>query len=125
MNVDKLYGVNIALFDFAIKWKELGLALGLSNSSLDIIEKDYGGDSQRWLTETLAKWLNGEGQPCTWRNAVKAALSLSKTKSKHFCCSIEGINFLFMNLVINMLAFLASFIVTLELLYLILLHIEK
>ena len=92
MNMDKLYGVNIALFEFVKKWKELGLALGLSKSLLDIIEKDYSGESQRCLTETLAKWLNGEGQPCTWRDAVKAALSLSKTKSIHFKISIQGIN---------------------------------
>ena len=91
ITVDKLYGVNIALFEFVKKWKELGLALGLSKSLLDIIEKDYSGESQRCLTETLAKWLNGEGQPCTWRDAVKAALSLSKTKSINYQTSIQGI----------------------------------
>ena len=64
------------------KWKEFGLALGVSNGSLSVIEIDLSGESQRCLTEVLAKWLNGEGSPSTWREAVKAILSLSKNSKQ-------------------------------------------
>ena len=64
------------------KWKEFGLALGVSNISLSVIEIDLSGDSQHCLTEVLAKWLNGEGSLSTWREAVKATLSLSKSSKQ-------------------------------------------
>ena len=64
------------------KWKEFGLALGVSNGSLSVIEIDLSGESPRCLTEVLAKWLNGEGSPSTWREAVKSTLSLSKNSKQ-------------------------------------------
>ena len=51
--------------------------LGL-NATLEAIECLYLSDSMRCLTEVLAKWLIGEGSPPTWKEAVRAIISLPK-----------------------------------------------
>ena len=47
-------------------------------ATLEAIECLYSSDSMRCLTEVLAKWLKGEGSPPTWKEAVRAVISLSK-----------------------------------------------
>ena len=84
LKISDLYAINLGMsYTSAVKkWKEFGLALRLSDGSLSVIETDLSGKSQRCLTEVLAKWLNGEGNHSTWREAVKATLSLSKNSKK-------------------------------------------
>ena len=84
MKISDLYAVNLGISYTSVvkKWKEFGLALGLRDGSLSVIEIDLSGESQRCLTEVLAKWLNGEGSHSTWREAVKATLSLSKNSKQ-------------------------------------------
>ena len=84
LKISDLYAVNLGMSYTSVvkKWKEFGLALGLSDGSLSVIEIDLSGESQRCLTEVLAKWLNGEGSRSTWREAVKATLSLSKNSKQ-------------------------------------------
>ena len=103
LKISDLYAVNLGLSYTPVvkKWKEFGLTLGVSNSSLSVIEIDLSGESQHCLTEVLAKWLNGEGSPSTWREAIKATLSLSKNSKQiiqYIPKSIQGkIELLYLN----------------------------
>ena len=55
----------------AADWFNLGVALGLSYSTLKTIESDYPRDAPRCLTEMLIAWLRNSSQP-TWRGLVLA-----------------------------------------------------
>ena len=39
------------------RWRNLGLKLGLSSNTLDIIESDHPSDIERCLDECLSRWL--------------------------------------------------------------------
>jgi len=58
------------MFEFG---RNLVLPWKLVNIYLSNIERNYASRSQHCLTVTIAGWLNGESQPSTWREAVKAA----------------------------------------------------
>ena len=61
--------MNVAVVT-VVDWKELGLALGLSPDTLDVIAAQYPRDPRRCLTEVLAEWLQKEGT--SWRALVAA-----------------------------------------------------
>ena len=79
LKMDDLYEVNVVMFQLTAKWKNFGISIGIRDVFLNIIEKNYACKSQHCFTETIARWLNGEGQPSTWREAVKAAIDCSST----------------------------------------------
>ena len=65
------------------------------NATLEAIECLYSSDSMHCLTEVLAKWLKGEGFPPTWKEAVRALISLYKHNSmmeniKHLPSALIG-----------------------------------
>ena len=90
--MDDLYEVNVVMFQLTAKWKNFGVSLGIRDVCLNIIEKNYAGKSQHCFTETIARWLNGEGQPSTWREAVKAAIDCSSTTVLEAIKSAKGEN---------------------------------
>ena len=59
------------LFDAAIKWRNIGLQLGLSNTDLSRIGANYRLQ-QECLRETLTLWLRGIKPVPTWMNLVDA-----------------------------------------------------
>ena len=62
------------LGDARTKWKDFGLALSMSQSTLrDSIDIAQRGHSGRCLTEMLAEWLVGVGgPPRTWSTLIAA-----------------------------------------------------
>ena len=69
------------LGDFA-QWKGLGLNLGISPSSLEVIEEDYSRASER-LHEVLLRWLRrnynlDKYKPPSWRQLVDAVEPINR-----------------------------------------------
>jgi len=53
------------VFDAKVKWKFIGLKLGVSNGELDGIELDRSNVDDK-LMDTLRKWLQ-QGENTTWK----------------------------------------------------------
>ena len=49
----------------ADKWEDVGLALGLHLSDLDVIRSDYRESYER-LKRVVSQWLKGNGKECSW-----------------------------------------------------------
>ena len=62
--------MNAAVVTVVNKWRELGLALGLSPHTLERIALEFPRDPSRCLTEVLAEWLQRE--KTSWRALVAA-----------------------------------------------------
>ena len=58
----------------AAKWFNLGLALGLSRDTLDIIEYNHPRDAWRCQTEMITMWLKSSSHP-SWRRLASALSS--------------------------------------------------
>ena len=61
LGLDNLIGIIDLLkrYGFTVeRWPELGQKLGLLQTTLDAIGKNYSGDSVRCLTECLSQWLS-------------------------------------------------------------------
>ena len=58
----------------AAKWFNLGLALGLSRDTLDIIDYNHPRDANRCQTEMITAWLRSSSQP-TWQGLASAVSS--------------------------------------------------
>ena len=58
----------------AAKWFNLGLALGLSRDTLDIIEYNYPRDAHRCQTEMITAWLRMSSHP-SWQRLASALSS--------------------------------------------------
>ena len=89
--MDDLYELIMVLFQLTSKWRKFGIALGISEVCLNNIENDYA-KSLHCFTETIAIWLNGEGQLSTWQEAVKAAVRCSSTTVLEAIKSAKGEN---------------------------------
>ena len=61
------------------KWEEIGLNLGISKSSLDIIQTDYH-NCEECMFEMLSKWLKKENAKCipSWRSLCQAIYSVDR-----------------------------------------------
>ena len=61
------------LWDARIKWKDFGLVLLVSKSTLDAIDITQRGDPGDCMREMLSEWLRGAGEPPrTWSTIVAA-----------------------------------------------------
>lgn len=58
----------------AAKWFNLGLALGLSRDTLDIIEYNHPRDAHRCQTEMITAWLQSSSHP-SWQRLASALSS--------------------------------------------------
>ena len=58
----------------AAKWFNLGLALGLSRDTLDIIEHNHPRDACRCQTEMITTWLKSSSHP-SWQRLAFALSS--------------------------------------------------
>ena len=67
--------VKSALWGVREKWKDLGLELSVTQTTLDSIDIAQRGDSGSCLREILAVWLKGSGAgdtPRTWSSIITA-----------------------------------------------------
>ena len=69
-------------------WKEIGLALGLKQPTLERIKSYYHQHSDCCLTEAIAAWLNGEDRPHdspgpNWGEVLTALKSVNKKDQAH------------------------------------------
>ena len=84
------------------RWHDLGLRLGLSSNTLDIIERDHTSDIRRCLTECLSLWLRridsvDERGGATWDSLSTALRSMKEIavadkldkESKLFCLKLS------------------------------------
>ena len=65
------------------RWRNLGLKLGLSINTLDIIESDHTSDIERCLDECLSRWLRrvdsvDERGGATWDSLSTALRSMKE-----------------------------------------------
>jgi len=61
------------------KWKDIGLNLGISKNSLDIIKTNNPLNCEHCMSEMLAKWLrkeNAKSNP-SWRSLCQALYSVA------------------------------------------------
>ena len=58
----------------AAKWFNLGLALGLSRNTLDIIDYNHPRDANRCQAEMITAWLRSSSQP-SWQRLASALSS--------------------------------------------------
>ena len=56
---------------YAAKWKVIGSLLGLTKSTLDIIEHDCGNRAIKCCSEMWGKWLDTDTS-ATWRTVLNA-----------------------------------------------------
>jgi len=75
-------GVDEICTKYSVKWRPIGLKLGLEASVLDNVEADRHEQRKRFEV-TLTKWMNLAGNNATWgvlqlaiTNAIRADLSL-------------------------------------------------
>ena len=67
------------------RWFNLGLALGVDDSSLQFIEDDTRGDSETGLRRMFQEWLRSSEQP-SWDNIILALRRIGeKTLAAELC----------------------------------------
>ena len=62
---------NLVTPDYAAKWKEIGLKLGVKKSNLDIIEHNYGRSAETCCNEMLGKWLDTSTN-VAWKDVLES-----------------------------------------------------
>ena len=59
-------------------WEDIGLCLGLSTDSLDIIKKDNPGDSKSCFREMIKIWWRRVDPPPSWSAIIEAVETLGQ-----------------------------------------------
>ena len=54
--------------DVQSEWENVGLILGLEQSSLDTIRSDCGCDASRCMRNVFTQWKNSVSSEYSWRN---------------------------------------------------------
>ena len=67
----KEYQLRYLLADISSKWREIGLALGISDNDLDNIST-LVQDSMSKLCKMITKWIETQSSPVTWSMIVFA-----------------------------------------------------
>jgi len=59
---------------FSAKWDIIGLSLGVTSTTIAIINRDNSNSCERCMSEMLAKWLQRENEKCipSWRSLCQA-----------------------------------------------------
>ena len=89
LGITDLYQVNVTLVDVVHIWKEIGLALGLKQLTLERIASNYLRNVECCLTEAIAVWLNGEDRSAhdspgpSWGKVIIALKSVNKRDQAH------------------------------------------
>ena len=60
---------NLVVPHYAAKWRVIGVLLGLSQSTLDIIKYNHGRDAINYCIEMCGKWLDTDTS-ATWRKVL-------------------------------------------------------
>ena len=66
------------------RWYDLGLALGVDDSKLQVIEQDTRGDGQTGLRRMFQKWLSSCKQP-SWDNVIQALRKIGENRLAEIC----------------------------------------
>ena len=61
------------------KWYRLGLALGMDDSVLQVIEQDTKGDVETGLRRMFQKWLSSCEQP-SWGKVIQALCKIGENR---------------------------------------------
>ena len=72
----------------AVKWRELGVALGMSSWQLDIIKEDNLDSCEKRCQEVLKKWTTELDVSASWGKLVDAV----NTIHSNLTVSVKGIN---------------------------------
>ena len=71
--------------NFAIKWKEIGIGLGITQERINIIEEDNRGRCERQCNAVFYDWLEVENDNATWKKLLtildSPAVNTKKTDS--------------------------------------------
>ena len=68
-----------ALFDARGKWEEIGGALRMKESDLEVIKLEERGDCEKCLNRLVTRWLN-DGRNCTWGALADALRNVTVNK---------------------------------------------
>ena len=71
LTTDDLAKVRRLTFNACTEWYSFGLELGLSPTTLDIIQKDFKTTKDRF-TDMLKRWLSMTNPPPTWERLIEA-----------------------------------------------------
>ena len=73
--------------DIGVKWRDLARAVGFSQASIDIIEKDKDHSARECCIEVLVLWLRREGKDATAEKLVEALVEIGlKIVADRFPC---------------------------------------
>ena len=61
-----------AIWEVHAKWQNLGLALGILPSDLEVVKKDSPGDAEECFRAVVRLWLTREDPRPTWAALVEA-----------------------------------------------------
>ena len=67
----KLYQLRNLLADISSRWREIGLALGISDNDLDNISSVVQ-DNKSKLCKMITKWIETQSSPVTWGTIIFA-----------------------------------------------------
>ena len=76
LSIDDLETVRSATQDAHSKWFNLGINLGLTTDTLEVIQDRYAGSPNGCFPATLSQWLKEDPRP-TWSTLAKALRSPS------------------------------------------------
>ena len=57
---------------YAVRWRQLGLAIGMTSNELDIIKTDFPDSCESRCHEMLRNWLKYSSSPASWGNLLDA-----------------------------------------------------
>ena len=67
--------------DVQAEWENVGLGLGLEQSSLDTIRSDCGRDASRCMRNVFTQWKNSECSEYSWRKLAEVLCSRTLNKA--------------------------------------------
>ena len=81
-----LHDTNLA-DDIGVGWRDLARALGFSESSIDIIEKEKNNCDKECCIRVLVSWLHKEGEDATAEKIYEALVRIGrKNLAERFQC---------------------------------------
>ena len=90
LNINDLHNVQVSIWDAIAKWYYIGLGLGLSADTLDVIANNHPGKTEECLTDTIKLWLRSKEPQPTWK-ALAEVLKSPTVGYAHLAEKIEKI----------------------------------